>query len=176
MLREINFKVFKKLLRKKKLKSITIDIDSSVVNVEGHQEGAVKGYNPKKIGNNSYNIQFAFCDELKAYITGFVRSGNTYTANGAAEMIKEIVAHIKTDDLEILFRMDSGYFDDDIIEAIESTGCKYLIKGKEFPTLASQVTAPSISFIKGEEGRETAELLIRLNTWKKDRRFVISRV
>ncbi|NAU38815.1 hypothetical protein EE076_29480, partial [Klebsiella pneumoniae] len=39
-----------------------------------------------------YNIQFAFCDELKAYVTGFVRSGNTYTANGAAEMIKEIVA------------------------------------------------------------------------------------
>jgi hypothetical protein len=50
MLREINFKVFKKLLRKKKLKSITIDIDSSVVNVEGHQEGAVKGYNPKSSG------------------------------------------------------------------------------------------------------------------------------
>jgi len=42
MMREINFRVFKKLLRKKKLKSITIDIDSSVVNVEGHQEGAVK--------------------------------------------------------------------------------------------------------------------------------------
>jgi hypothetical protein len=184
MLREINFKVFRKLLRKSKLKSITIDIDSSVVNVEGHQEGAVKGYNPKKLGNNCYNIQFAFCDELKAYITGFVRSGNTYTANGAAEMIKEIVAQItcacgtgagKTDDLEILFRMDSGYFDDDIIETIESAGCKYLIKAKEYPTLASQVTAPSISFIKGEEGRETTELFTKLDTWDKDRRFVVSR-
>ena len=47
-LREINFKLFRKLLRKSKLKSITIDIDISMVNVEGHQEGAVKGYNPKK--------------------------------------------------------------------------------------------------------------------------------
>ena len=176
MMREINFKVFKKLLRKKKLKSITIDIDSSVVNVEGHQEGAVKGYNPKKLGNNCYNIQFAFCDELKAYITGFVRSGNTYTANGAAEMIKEIVAHIKTDDLEILFRMDSGYFDDVIIEAIESAGCKYLIKGKEYPTLASQVTAQSISFTRGDEGRETTELVTKLDTWNKGRRFVVLRV
>lgn len=176
MLRYINFKVFKKLLRKKKLKSITVDIDSSVVNVEGHQEGAVKGYNPKKPGNNCYNIQFAFCDELKAYITGFVRSGNTYTANGAAEMIKEIVAHIKTDDLEILFRMDSGYFDDDIITTIESVGCQYLIKGKEYPTLASQVTVPTISFAKGDEGRETTELVTKLNTWDKDRRFVVSRV
>ena len=49
MLREINFKVFRKLLRRRsKLKSITIDIDIRVVNVEGHQEGTAKGYNPKK--------------------------------------------------------------------------------------------------------------------------------
>ena len=176
LLREINFKVFKKLLRKKKLKSITIDIDNSVVNVEGHQEGAVRGYNPKKPGSNCCNIQFAFCDELKAYITGFMRSGNTYTANGAAEMIKEIVAHVKTDDLEIMFRMDSGYFDDHIITTIESADCKNVIKGKEYPTLASQVTAPIISFTKGDEGKETTELVTKLNTWDKDRRFVVSRV
>jgi hypothetical protein len=176
MLREINFKVFGNLLRKSKLKSITIDIDSSVVNVEGQQEGAVKGYNPKKIGNNCYNIQFAFCDELKSYITGFVRSGNTYTANGAAEMIKEIVAHIKTDDLEILFRMDSGYFDDNIIKTIESASCSYLIKGKEYPTLVSQVTTPTVLFTKGDEGRETTELVAKLDTWDRDRRFVVSRV
>jgi hypothetical protein len=176
MFREINFKVFRKLLFKSKLTSITIDTDSSVVSVEGHQEGTAKGYNPKKLGNLCYNIQFAFCDELKAYITGFVRSGNTYTANGAAEMIKEIVVNIKTDDLEILFRMDSGYFDEGIIETIESLDCKYLIKGKEYPTLASQVTDPSIYFVTGTEGRETAELVTKLNTWDKDRRFVVSRV
>jgi hypothetical protein len=176
MFRDINFKVFRKLLCKSKLTSITIDIDSSVFNVEGHQECTAKGYNPKKLGNLCYNIQFAFCDELKAYITGFVRSGNTYTANGAAEMIKEIAANIKTDDLEILFRMDSGYFDEDIIETIELLGCKYLIKGKEYPTLASQVTDPSILFVTGDEGRETAELFTKLNTWDKDRRFVVSRV
>jgi hypothetical protein len=126
--------------------------------------------------NNCYNIQFAFCDELKAYITGFVRSGNTYTANGTAEMIKEIVAQIKTDDLKILFRMDSGYFDDDIIENIEDAGCQYLIKGKEYPTLASLVTGPTVSFSRGEEGRETTELFTKLDTWDKDRRFVVSRV
>ena len=174
--RDINFKVFSKLLSKSKLTSITIDIDSSVVNVEGHQEGATKGYNPKKLGNRCYNIQFAFCDELKAYVTGFVRSGNTYTANGASEMIKEIAANIKTDELDILFRMDSGYFDEEIIETIETLGCQYLIKAKVYPALASQVTDPAVLFVKGDEGRETTELLTKLNTWSKDRRFVVSRV
>jgi hypothetical protein len=140
MLREINFKLFIKLLRKSKLKSITLDINSSVVNVEGHQEGAVKGYNPKKPGNRCYNIQFAFCDEIKAYLIGYVRSGDTYTANGAAEMIKEIMAHLKEEGLEITFRRDSGYFDDAILETIESLGGKYVIKGKGYPTLVAQLT------------------------------------
>ena len=176
LFREINFKVFKKLLSKSGLTSITIDIDSSVINVEGHQEGATKGYNPKKLGNRCYNVQFAFCDELKAYVTGFVRSGNAYTANGAAELIKEIVATLKAQNLEIFFRMDSGYFDEEIIETIESLGCKYLIKAKAYATLVSQVTASSAVFLKGIDGRETAELLIKLDKWKKKRRFVVSRV
>jgi hypothetical protein len=176
MLREINFKLFRKLLRKSKLKSITLDIDSSVINVEGHQEGAVKGYNPKKPGNRCYNIQFAFCDEIKAYLTGYVRSGDTYTANGAAEMIKEIMAHLKEEGLVITFRMDSGYFDDAILETIESLGGKYVSKGKGYPTLVAQVTDPSITFVTGPYGRETIEFVTALNTWEKDRRFVVSRV
>jgi hypothetical protein len=176
MFRDINFKVFKKLLSKSGLNSIIIDIDSSVINVEGHQEGATKGYNPKKVGNRCYNIQFAFCDELKAYITGFMRSGNTYTANGSAEMIKEIVANIKTDDLEIIFRMDSGYFDEEIIQTIESFNCKYLIKAKAYPTFSRKVTDSQNPFMKGKEGRETIELVTKLNTWDKDRRFIVARV
>ena len=55
---------------------------------------------------------------------GYVRRGDTYTANGAAEMIKEIITHLKEEGLEITFRMDSGYFDEDILETIQSLGCK----------------------------------------------------
>jgi hypothetical protein len=176
MLREINFKVFRKFLGRSKLKSITIDMDSSVVNVEGHKEGTAKGFNPKKPGNPCYNLQFAFCDELKAYLTGYVRSGDTYTGNGAAGMIQEIMAHLEEEDLEVTFRMDSGYFDEELLETIESLDCRYVIKGKAYPTLVAKLTDPSIVFNTGEEGQETAELVTSLNTWKKDRRFVVSRV
>jgi hypothetical protein len=34
----------------------------------------------------------------------------------------------------------------------------------------------SITFVTGESGRETTELVTTLNTWEKDRRFVVSRV
>ena len=91
-------------------------------------------------------------------------------------MIKEIMAHLKDEGLEITFRMDSGYFDDAILETIESLGGKHVIKGKGYPTLVEQVTDPSIVFVISAAGRETTELVTALNTWEKDRRFVVSRV
>jgi hypothetical protein len=38
------------------------------------------------------------------------------------------------------------------------------------------MTDPSIDFVTGEEGRETAELTAAPNTWDKARWFVTSRV
>ena len=86
------------------------------------------------------------------------------------------MAYLKDEGLEITFRMDSEYFDDDILKTIESFECTYVIKGKEYPTLVAQVTDPSVVFVTGEEGRETTELVTALNTWDKARRFVVSRV
>lgn len=79
--------------------------------MEGHQDGALKGYNPNKLGNNCHNIQCASFDEIKAFITRMVRSRDAYTSNGAAEMIKEIMTCLNDKDLKITFRTDSGYFD-----------------------------------------------------------------
>ncbi|BCZ44198.1 hypothetical protein psyc5s11_02650 [Clostridium gelidum] len=67
---------------------ITIYIDSTVENVEGNQEGSMKGYNPNKHCNKCYNVLMSFCSELKYFVTGFQRSGNTYASNGTAEIIK----------------------------------------------------------------------------------------
>ena len=74
----------------------------------------------------------AFCDELKVYIKGFMRSGNTYTSNGAAEMIKEIIANLRDKVDNIVFRMDSGYESEEIAEVIEEAGYQYVVKAKEY--------------------------------------------
>ena len=65
MFRDINFKIFRKLLFKSKLTSIIIDIDSSVVNVEGHQEGTAKGYNLKKAWQSLLQHPVCFLRRIK---------------------------------------------------------------------------------------------------------------
>ena len=176
MLRDINFKAFKKLLSKKKLRNIVIDIDSRVVNVEGNQEGAVKGYNPGNKGNNCYNILMAFCDELKAYITGFMRSGNAYTANGSAEMIKEIIANLEGDVDNIVFRMDSGYFSEEIAEVIEQAGYQYVVKAKEYSKLLDKAYDRPVKIWENYGYQKQAIFVcMKPDKWSKARKFAVVR-
>lgn len=176
MLRDINFKTFKKLLSKKKLRNIVIDIDSRVVNVEGNQEGAVKGYNPGNKGNNCYNILMAFCDELKAYITGFMRSGNAYTANGSAEMIKEIIANLEGDVDNIVFRMDSGYFSEEIAEVIEQAGYQYVVKAKEYSKLLDKAYDSPVKIWENYGYQKQAMFVcMKPDKWSKARKFAVVR-
>jgi len=58
---------------------------------------------PERFSYNYYNIQFAFCDEIEAYLTGYVRSGDTNTFSGTADMIKGIMVFLKDKALEITF-------------------------------------------------------------------------
>jgi hypothetical protein len=177
MLRDINFLVFKRILKASKLKRITIDIDSTVENVEGNQEGAMKGYNPKKHGNKCYNGLMSFCSELKAFVTGFQRSGNAYTSNGTAEMIKEIIAVLKDDVEDIIFRMDSGYFSEEIIEVIESAGYHYLIKSKHYGTFPALAYGNDNKIVWDEynDEKQVSSQLIKPATWSKERNFIITR-
>ena len=45
--------------------SITVDLDSTVITRYGVQEGAAKGYNPKKPGRNSHHPMMAFIPQIK---------------------------------------------------------------------------------------------------------------
>ncbi|MBP2643747.1 MAG: transposase [Firmicutes bacterium] len=176
MIRNVNFKLFKKLLGKSQIRHITIDIGSTVINVEGDQEGTAKGYNPKKPGNRCYNIILAFCDEIKAYITGFTRSGNTYTSNGAAEMITEIIANLKDSVDTITFRMDSGYFDEAIIKTIERAGYNYIIKAKQYGNLLDKLYKnDSVLWAGYDVDKEIAEINMQQDKWDQPRRFVVVR-
>ncbi len=57
------------------LNYFTLDIDSSVITRYGEQEGAKKGYNPKKKGRNSHHPIIAFVNDVKMVANFWLRSG-----------------------------------------------------------------------------------------------------
>jgi hypothetical protein len=45
-------------------------------------------------------------------------------------MIQEIMAQLEDKVFDVTFRMDSGYFDEELLKTIKALGCRYVIKAK----------------------------------------------
>lgn len=59
----------------------TVDFDSSVMTRYGTQEGAKKGYNPKKPGRASHHPLLAFVSDCRMIANFWLRPGNTSASN-----------------------------------------------------------------------------------------------
>ncbi len=63
-----------------------LDLDSTVFERYGHQEGSLKGYNPRRHGRPSHHPLLAMLAEAKVVVHAWLRSGNTASARGVREL------------------------------------------------------------------------------------------
>jgi len=70
-------------------KTMTLDLDSSVVTRYGEHEGTAVGYNPQKKGRRSHHPLFAFAADIRMVLHAWLRPENTGTGNGAVIFFEE---------------------------------------------------------------------------------------
>jgi hypothetical protein len=70
----------------------SLDLDSIVFERYGHQQGALRGPNPRKHGRPSHHPLVAELAEAHFLLHGWLRSGNCGTARGAVEFLKQALA------------------------------------------------------------------------------------
>jgi len=70
-----------------------IDIDSAVDSVCGTQEGAAKGYNPRKMAHSPTILNWHSWWVAKKSCKAWFRTGSSYTSNGVDEFVKQLLAH-----------------------------------------------------------------------------------
>jgi len=158
------------------LKRLTIDIDTTVLNLWGHQEGAEKGYNDIKRGNRCYHPILAFVYETKELLHGILKSGDSYCSNGAVEFIKELKAMIPYGIYNIIFRADNGFFSQEIIEYLENMKFKYIIAVKNYATIIDRVLRIKDNAYKPfKDKSEIAFFHHRLKKWNIKRKFIVVR-
>ena len=63
-------------------------------------------------------------------VTNWFRAGSAYTSNGAVEFLKECYERIPQRIFQIFVRADSGFFDGELLDFLESRHSEYLIKVK----------------------------------------------
>ena len=151
----------------------TLDLDSSVLERYGTQEGALKGYNPKKRGRPSHHPLFAVLAEARCIAHVWLRSGNTGAARGASAFLAEVQALLPPHVVLTLLRADSGFFDEAFLLTLEAATLPYIVAARFTNPL--QAAVYRLAFRPFAPGLEVAELPYQALRWLKARRLIVVR-
>jgi len=96
-----------------------MDLDSTVLERYGEQEGSRKGYNPKKPWRASHRPIIAFISELKIVANRWLCPGDTSLSNNVVKFLEETLL-LLGNMLVGLIRADSGFFNEKCLNFFES--------------------------------------------------------
>jgi hypothetical protein len=125
LLREMLFERLSKL----SLARITLDFDGSVQSTRRRAEGTAVGYNKKRKGARSYYPLFCTIAQTAQVLDFLHRSGNVHDSQGAQEFILACVQAVREalPGVIVEVRMDSAFFSDAIVSALENAGVEFTI-------------------------------------------------
>ena len=105
----------------------SLDLDSTVFQRAGRQQGAAKGYNPRRPGRKSHHPILAVLAEVPLVLHGWLRSGNSGAAKGAVAFLCEALALLPVGWGIRCVRADSGFFDNALLSFLEQRHVPYLV-------------------------------------------------
>ena len=171
---DLNQNLRQKVWDRKWLGRIILDLDSTVKTVYGHQEGAEKGYNPTHRGKRSYHPLLAFIAETTEVVIGWLRPGDTFSANGSIEFAKEALSRLPKQVWKVVIRADAAFFSNAFLSFLESMGHLYVVKVKikGWKKLLNE----HADWRRSGDGRWTAKFQAKLPGWTHERSFVAVRI
>src|SRR5574341_2209300 len=155
--------------------SLVFDLDSVVLVVYGHAEGARVGYNPKKRGRRSYHPLLCFEAHHQEFWHGSLRPGNTVAATGAVPFLRVCLAKVPRGIARSRTRVrgDAGFFGKRVIEFLDAEGVGYALVAKEHKPI--KALARGCRFQKLRSGWEVGEFPYQPGRWEAPHRFVVVR-
>lgn len=152
----------------------SLDLDSTVFERYGQQQGALRGPNPRKHGRPSHHPLVAVLAEAHFLLHGWLRSGNCGTARGAVEFLKEALALLPERHVLRVLRADSGFFDQELLGFLEQRGLRYIVVARLTRWLKRE--AARIGQWRALDAHyAVGEFHLQLFGWDRPRRFVVIR-
>jgi hypothetical protein len=151
-----------------------LDLDSTVFERYGHQEGSLKGHNPRKHGRPSHHPLLAMLAEAKVVLHAWLRSGNTGSARGVEAFLAEALAALPSGFRLYAVRADSGFFVARFLDELERRTLPYAIAVRMNP-LVHRTVAGLRTWAPFGPGLEVAETRYETHGWRQPRRLVVVR-
>ena len=152
--------------------SFCLDFDSTVKTLYGHQEGAMKGYNPGHRGKRSYHPLVASEGNLKDCLGGFLRFGDASSAEGVVPLFQEIHSLLPRANT-LRTRADAGFYDGKFVEALDNYKVGFAIVAKITKPIKHRFA--SLRFTRVNDLFSVSEFPYQPYKWKKTYRFVVLR-
>jgi len=152
----------------------SLDLDSTVFERNGRQEGVLKGYNPHKHGRPSHHPLLAVLSEAHFILHGWLRSGNCGSSRGVVAFLEEALALWGQRQMIRLVRADSGFFDDTLLSFLEQRCLPYIVVTR----LTQWVKREAQRIQKWTEldaNYAVGQFRLKLHGWTTERRFVVIR-
>ncbi len=140
---------------------LIFDLDSTVLTVFGHQQGAEVGYNPRYRGKRSYDP--LLCLEANSSFLWDVelRRGDAGTWAGSEELLACCFHSTPSDIRELRVRADAGFGYGPVLDMLEARLAQYAVRGLRFEPMNLRW--------------EIAEFEHRPHGWPHARRCIVAR-
>lgn len=152
----------------------SLDLDSTVFQRSGHQEGADRGYNPSRPGRHTHHPLLAVLAEAPMILHGWLRCGKAGSARGVVPFLLEALALIPQDWKLRTVRADSGFFDQALLGFLEERSLPYIIVARMTRSLKAAAAAIK-DWTPLDANYSVASFQLKLHGWSKERRFVVIR-
>ena len=117
-----------------------LDIDSTVKPLYGHQQGAVKGYNPGKPGRPSHVYHSYFAASIRLVLDVEVQAGNQMASSFAQPELWKFLDKLPPEYLPEFLRGDCGWGTEKMMLGAESRKIPYLFKLKQTSKVKALIT------------------------------------
>jgi hypothetical protein len=158
-----------------KLKTITLDTDTTVHTLFGHQMGGRKSYNPKNRGKKSYQPILTFLAETREYVGGELRNGDRPTGKQIARHLEGVFAAVPDSAETIYARADSGFYCAEAVEAYEKAGVRFIVSARKTSRLIDELKAAEWTGSPKTDADGQCEFRYQPEGWSAAHRFIALR-
>jgi hypothetical protein len=155
------------------LKSIYIDIDTTVETIYGETEGARKGHNTKARGKKGLRPVLAFIPQTKEYLSGKLRKGATITGKETATFIRSLRPLVPGCVEDVKIRADGEFFSWEAVAACIDLRFGYTIAIRR---AAVPFDPKRWKTRSKKKGIQYNECMYQPTGWEKACRFVAMRI
>jgi hypothetical protein len=157
------------------LKTVTLDTDTTVNTLFGHQMGGRKGYNPKNKGKRSYQPILTFLAETREYVGGELRNGDRPDGPQIARHLESAFAALPESVATVYARADSGFYCAEAVAAYEKAGVQFIISARKTTRLVEQLKAAHWTGSPQTDADGQCEFYYQPEGWSKAYRFIALR-